>query len=41
MALFKIATEDENGDRKIYKNPEDLAGLIYYVYNKKRRRVYK
>lgn len=34
MALFKIATEDENGDRKIYKNPEDLAGLIYYVYNK-------
>lgn len=34
MALFKIITEDENGDRKLYKEPEDLARLIHYVYNK-------
>lgn len=34
MALFKIITEDENGNRKLYKDPKDLEGLVHYVYNK-------
>lgn len=34
MALFKIVTQEGCSSRKIYKEPEDLANLIYYVWRK-------
>ena len=34
MALFKVITEDEKGNKILYKKPEDLIRLIHYVQKK-------
>lgn len=34
MALFKVITEEESGNAKLYKEPKDLEQLIHYVCSK-------